>query len=56
MIAPMLKKFAEDNWYEYVEKDVQQATPEDLGTATMLPVIWFGEEQKDFDEVLAMIS
>lgn len=56
MIAPKLKSFAEANWYEYVEIDVQQATPEDLGSATMLPVIRWDGEMIDFDEALARLS
>lgn len=56
MIAPKLKKYAEANWYEYVEIDVQQVTPEDLGRATMLPVIRWDGEMIDFDEALARLS
>lgn len=56
MIAPLLKKFCDENGHNFEELDVNNATPEDLWEASMLPVIWRGDEQIDFDEALSRIS
>lgn len=56
MISPKLKEYAEKNWFSYEEKDVNDASKEELWTATMLPVIRFDSEQLEFDEVLAKIT
>lgn len=55
MIAPLLQKYAEKNWYELEIKDVKEATPEELEWASMLPVIWFGNEVKEYDDVLNIV-
>lgn len=56
MIAPKLKEYSEKKWYEYIEKDISAATPEELGEATQLPVIWFDDRQVEFDEALSLIT
>lgn len=56
MIAPLLKKYAEKEWLDYIEKDINEATPEEIGEATSLPVVWFDDKQMGYDEVLAIIT
>lgn len=56
MISPLLKKWCEDNWHTYLEKDIQNVTPEEIEWASMLPVIRMDDKQVDYDEALAMIS
>lgn len=56
MLAPKLKQWAEDNGYNFVEIDVNNASPEEIEWATMLPVVWRNWEQLDFDATLAKIS
>ena len=56
MISPLLKKYAEDNWYDFIEKDVNLATPEELEWASMLPVIYFWDERVEYDDVLVRIT
>jgi len=56
LISPLLKKYAESNWYEFEEKDIKLATPEEIWDSTMLPIIWFGDIKKEYDEVLNIIS
>lgn len=51
-----LKERSEKNWYEFIEKDVNEASPEEIEWATQLPVIWFDNEQKDYDEVVNILS
>lgn len=55
-IEPHLKERSEKNWYEFIEKDVNEASPEEIEWATQLPVIWFDNEQKDYDEVVNILS
>lgn len=55
MIAPLLQKYTEKNWCELEIKDVKEATPEELEWASMLPVIWFGDEVKEYDDVLNIV-
>lgn len=55
MIAPMLKKYAEKNWLDYTEKDVNEASPEEIEWATQLPVIYFWEDRVEYDDALAKI-
>ena len=55
MIAPMLKKYAEKNWLDYVEKDINKASPEEIEWATQLPVIYFWEDRVEYDDALAKI-
>ena len=56
MISPLLKKYCESNNYEFIEKDVKDATPEEIEWATMLPVIYFWDERVEYDDALARIS
>ncbi len=55
-IEPHLKARSEKNWYEFEEKDVKDATQEELEWASALPVIWMDWEQKDYDDVINMLS
>ena len=41
MIAPLLKKYAEDNGYSFLE--------------TMLPAIYFWDERVEYDDALAKV-
>lgn len=56
MIAPLLKKYAEKNWLDYIEKDVNEATPEELEWASMLPVIFFWNERIEYEDALTKIT
>lgn len=56
LISPRLKEYAEKNNIEFVEKDVKEATKDELGDATMLPVIRWSWERIEFDEALARLS
>lgn len=55
-IEPHLKSRAEKQWYEFEEKDVSTASQEELEWASALPVIWMDWEQKDYDDVILMLS
>lgn len=55
MIAPMLKKYAEKSWLDYIEKDINEASPEEIEWATQLPVIYFWEDRVEYDDALAKI-
>lgn len=55
MIAPLLKKYAEQNWLEYIEKDINEASQEEIEWASMLPVIYFWDERIEYDDALAKI-
>lgn len=55
MIAPLLKKYAEANWYSFIQKDINNTNPEEIEWATMLPVIWRGDERIEYDDALAKI-
>ena len=56
MIAPLLKKYAEVNWLSFEEKDINNATPEEIEGASMLPVIYFWDERVEYDDALAKVS
>lgn len=56
LISPLLKKYAEANSYSFEEKDVREATPEEIEGATMLPVIYFWDERVEYDDALAKVS
>lgn len=56
MIQPLIKKFCEENWYEFEEVDVNNAAPALLEWATQLPVIWEDDKQIPFEDMLAKIS
>ena len=55
-IWPHLKERSEKNWYEFEEKDVKDASQEELEWATSLPIIFIDWVQKDYDEVINMLS
>lgn len=55
MISPLLKKYAEENWLDYIEKDISEATPEETEWCTMLPIIIWDWEKIEYDEALARI-
>lgn len=56
MIAPLLKKYAEQNNVSFIEKDIKNANPDEIEWATMLPVIYFWDERVEFDDAFARIS
>lgn len=55
-LKPHLEKRCKENNILFEEKDIKQATQEEIWDATQLPVIWFDNEMKDYDEVLSIIS
>lgn len=54
-IEPHLKARAEKNGYTFEEKDVNEASPEEIEWATQLPVIYFWEDRVEYDDALAKI-
>lgn len=54
-IEPHLKSRAEKNGYTFEEKDVNEATSEEIEWATQLPVIYFWEDRVEYDDALAKI-
>ena len=56
MIAPLLKQYAEKNGLSFIQKDVNNATPEELEWASMLPVIYFWDDRVEFDDAFARVS
>lgn len=55
MIAPLLKQYAEKNGLSFIQKDVKNATPEEIEGASMLPVIFFWDERIEYDDALAKV-
>lgn len=55
LISPLLKKYAEENNIPFEEKDVNNASPEEIEGATMLPIIYFWEERIEYDDALAKV-
>lgn len=55
-LKPHLEKFCLDNNISFKEKDINDATPEEIEWATSLPVIRFDNKQIDYDEALSRIS
>lgn len=55
LIAPLLKKYAEQNNYEFIEKDIKLASPEEIEWATMLPIIYFWDDRVEYDDALAKV-
>ena len=55
-IKEPLKSFAEKNGYEFIEKDISLATKEEIWDAMSLPIIWFWDEQLDYDNILTKIQ
>lgn len=56
MIAPLLKKYAEEHNVSFIEKDVKNAAPEEIEWAGMLPVIFFWDERVEFEEAFKRIT
>ena len=56
MIAPLLKQYAEKNGLSFIQKDVNNATPEELEGASMLPIIYFWDDRVEFDDAFARVS
>jgi len=56
MIAPLLKQYAEKNGLSFIQKDINNATPEELEGASMLPVIYFWDDRVEFDDAFARVS
>lgn len=56
MIAPLLKKYAEEHKMSFIEKDIKNASHEETDGASMLPIIFFGDERVDFEEAFKRIS
>ena len=55
MIAPLLKKYAEENGMSFIEKDIKNANQEEIEGASMLPVIYFWDERVEYDDALAKV-
>lgn len=55
MISPLLKKYAEENWLSFIEKDIKNANPDEIEGASMLPVIYFWDERIEYDDALAKV-
>lgn len=51
-----LQSRAEKNGYEFEEKDISQATQEEIWDATSLPIIYIGDEKFDYDNILLKIT
>lgn len=56
MIAPLLKKYANEHNVSFIEKDIKNASQEETEGAAMLPIIYFWDERVDFEEAYARIS
>lgn len=55
LIAPLLKKYAEENNLSFIEIDINNASPEEIEWATMLPIIYFWDERIEYDDALAKV-
>jgi glutaredoxin len=55
-LKPHLQSRAEKNGYEFEEKDVSQATQEEIWNSTSLPIIYIGDEKFDYDNILTKIT
>lgn len=55
IIKPLLEKYAEKNWYEFEEVDVNSASPELIEWASMLPVIYFWDERIEFEDAMSKV-
>lgn len=55
-LKPHLERYCEKHWWEFEEKDVNDASPEEIEWATMLPVIWVDWQQMDYDKAVEMIA
>ncbi len=55
-LKPHLESRAEKNGYEFEEKDISQATQEEIWGSTSLPIIYIGDEKFDYDNSLTKIT
>lgn len=55
LIAPLLKKYAEENNLSFIEIDINNASPEEIEWATMLPIIYFWDDRIEYDDALAKV-
>lgn len=55
LISPLLKKYAEENNMSFEEVDINNATPEEIEGATMLPIITWDWEKIEYDDALAKV-
>lgn len=55
-LKPHLETRAQKNGILFEDKDINEATPSEIEWASSLPVIWFDDKQKEYDEALAIIS
>ena len=55
LITPLLKKYAEKNNLSFIEIDINNASPEEIEWATMLPIIYFWDERIEYDDALAKV-
>ena len=55
LIAPLLKKYAEENNLSFIEIDINNANPEEIEWATMLPIIYFWDDRIEYDDALAKV-
>ena len=56
MIAPLLKDYTKNNWIDFIEVDINNASPEDLEWETMLPIIIWDWEHISYEDCLQKIS
>lgn len=56
MIAPLLKKYAEEHNVSFIEKDIKNAAHEETEWAGMLPIIFFWDERVEFEEAFKRIT
>lgn len=56
MLLPLLRDYAKRNDYDFIVKDVKEANSAEIEWASQLPVIWFGDERKEYDEVLGLVQ
>lgn len=55
-LQPILEQYCKNNNLELEVIDVNEATPEELGDATMLPIIIRNGKHMDYDETLQKIT
>lgn len=51
-----LQSRAEKNGYQFEEKDISQATQEEIWDSTSLPIIYIEDEKFDYDNILTKIT
>lgn len=56
MLLPLLRDYAKRNGYEFIVKDIKEANSAETEWASQLPVIWFDDERKEYDEVLGLVQ